>query len=88
MKVFHAQNHSENTICPRTSTRWWSERPEDRGEGTSPATFIIVMVDQDGERIPLTIADSDAEAGTLTLVVMAVGDIYEENDCPGKREIR
>lgn len=38
-----------------------------------PGHFVIVMVDEDGERIPLTIADSDARAGTLTLVVMEVG---------------
>ena len=38
-----------------------------------PGHFVIVMVDEDGERVPLTVADSDPEAGTLTLVVMAVG---------------
>ncbi len=35
--------------------------------------FVIVMADEDGERIPLTIADFDREAGTITMVVMAVG---------------
>jgi len=35
--------------------------------------FVIVMADQQGERIPLTIADYDASAGTITLVVMVVG---------------
>ena len=35
--------------------------------------FVIVMADETGERIPLTIADSDASAGTITLVVMVVG---------------
>jgi len=38
-----------------------------------PGHFVIVMAEEDGERIPLTAADFDAEAGTLTLVVMAVG---------------
>ena len=38
-----------------------------------PGEFVLVMSDADGERIPLTIADFDAAAGTLTLVVMAVG---------------
>ena len=38
-----------------------------------PGNFVIVMAEEDGERIPLTAADFDAEAGTLTLVVMAVG---------------
>jgi len=35
--------------------------------------FVIVRLDEAGERIPLTIADADPEAGTLTLVVQAVG---------------
>jgi len=35
--------------------------------------FVMVLIHDHGERIPLTIADSDAEAGTITLVVQAVG---------------
>ena len=35
--------------------------------------FVIVRLDEKGERIPLTIADSDIERGTITLVVQAVG---------------
>jgi len=35
--------------------------------------FIILRIAEDGERIPLTIADSDAEEGTITLVVQEVG---------------
>lgn len=35
--------------------------------------FIILRVDQDGERIPLTIADINKEKGELTIVFMAVG---------------
>jgi ferredoxin--NADP+ reductase len=35
--------------------------------------FVIVRVSEDGERIPLTIADADAAAGTITLVVQEVG---------------
>ena len=38
-----------------------------------PGHFVIVMSEEDGERIPLTAADFDGELGTLTLVVMAVG---------------
>lgn len=38
-----------------------------------PGQFVIVMADEHGERIPLTIADFDVQAGTITLVVMAVG---------------
>ncbi len=35
--------------------------------------FIILRVEKDGERIPLTIADVDKEKGLLTIVFMAVG---------------
>lgn len=35
--------------------------------------FVIVRVGEKGERIPLTIAESDIEKGTITLVVQAVG---------------
>ena len=32
-----------------------------------PGQFVILKANETGERIPLTIADSDAEAGTITL---------------------
>ncbi len=35
--------------------------------------FVVLMVDEKGERIPLTIADWDKQKGTITLVVMVVG---------------
>ncbi len=35
--------------------------------------FVIVKVDEAGERFPLTIASSDPEKGTITLVVQTVG---------------
>ena len=35
--------------------------------------FVIVRVHEHGERIPLTIADSDTNAGTITLIVQGVG---------------
>lgn len=39
-----------------------------------PGHFVIVIPDEKGERIPLTIADSDKERGSITLVVQAIGD--------------
>jgi homotetrameric NADPH-dependent glutamate synthase len=38
-----------------------------------PGHFVIIRVDEPGERIPLTVADMDPERGTVTLVVQAVG---------------
>ena len=35
--------------------------------------FVIVRVGNNGERIPLTIADADKERGTITIVVQKVG---------------
>ncbi len=35
--------------------------------------FVIILIDDRGERIPLTIAASDPERGTITLVVQEVG---------------
>lgn len=35
--------------------------------------FIILRIDEEGERIPLTIADADPVAGTLTLIAQVVG---------------
>ncbi len=35
--------------------------------------FVIIRIDEKGERIPLTIADGDKEKGTITVVVQKVG---------------
>jgi NAD(P)H-flavin reductase len=40
--------------------------------------FVIVMEHEQGERIPLTIADFDRNAGTITLVIQAVGKTTRE----------
>lgn len=38
-----------------------------------PGQFVIVRMDKDGERIPLTICDYDREKGTITIVFQTVG---------------
>lgn len=38
-----------------------------------PGQFLIVRADEQGERIPLTISDFDAEAGTVTIVTQKIG---------------
>ncbi len=43
-----------------------------------PGQFVIVMTHEEGERIPLTIADYDAAAGSVTLVIQAVGKTTKE----------
>lgn len=43
-----------------------------------PGQFIILRLHEKGERIPLTIADSEPEAGNITLVVQVVGKTTRE----------
>jgi len=52
-----------------------------------PGQFIILRVDERGERIPLTVADYDREKGTVTIIFQIVGATTEklnhlnEGDC-------
>ena len=43
-----------------------------------PGQFIILRVDEEGERIPLTIADFDREKGTVTIIYQVVGATTEK----------
>ena len=40
--------------------------------------FVIVRIREEGERIPLTIADSDNSNGTITLIVQGIGKTTKE----------
>jgi len=42
-------------------------------QSRKPGNFVIIRTGEGGERIPLTIADADAERGTITLIVQIVG---------------
>ena len=52
-----------------------------------PGQFIILRTDENGERIPLTVADFDREKGTVTIIFQVVGGTteklnhMEEGDC-------
>ena len=43
-----------------------------------PGQFIILRVDKNGERIPITIHDYDREKGTVTIIVQTVGATTEK----------
>ena len=43
-----------------------------------PGQFIILRTDEDGERIPLTVADYDREKGTVTIIFQIVGATTEK----------
>ena len=47
-------------------------------KAAKPGQFVIVMSHEQGERIPLTIADYDPKQGTITLVIQAVGKTTKE----------
>ena len=52
-----------------------------------PGQFIILRVSEDGERIPLTIAEYDRDKGTITIIFQEVGattmalGALDEGDC-------
>lgn len=56
-------------------------------KSAQPGQFLIVRIDEKGERIPLTICDYDIEKGTVTIVVQEIGSSthlmveYNEGDC-------
>lgn len=51
-----------------------------------PGQFVIVIADETGERVPLTICDYDAEKGTVQIVIQSMGSstkkmaVYEKGD--------
>lgn len=55
-------------------------------KSAKPGQFVIVIADETGERVPLTICDYDAEEGTVQIVVQAMGSstkkmaVYEEGE--------
>lgn len=45
----------------------------DAARHAHPGQFVILRVDEDGERVPFTICDYDSQAGTITILVQEVG---------------
>ncbi|MCX7715724.1 MAG: sulfide/dihydroorotate dehydrogenase-like FAD/NAD-binding protein [Clostridia bacterium] len=43
-----------------------------------PGQFIILRIDEYGERVPFTVADFDAEKGTVTIIVQVVGKTTQD----------
>ena len=69
-----------------TVTRYEIEAPL-VAKKAQPGQFIILRVDENGERIPITINDYNPEKGTVTIIVQTVGATTEklshlnEGDC-------
>ena len=51
----------------------WEVEAPDVAKACQPGHFVMVRIDETGERIPLTVADFDRDKGTVTVVVQAVG---------------
>jgi len=54
-------------------TYMWEIEAPDVARAAQPGHFVMVKHTEEGERIPLTVADFDREKGTITLVIQAVG---------------
>ncbi|MBK8906927.1 MAG: NADPH-dependent glutamate synthase [Rhodospirillales bacterium] len=55
------------------STFLWEVHAPDVARAAEPGHFVMVRLHEGSERIPLTVADYDREAGTITLVIQALG---------------
>ena len=54
-------------------TYMWEVEAPDVAQAAQPGHFLMVRMDEEGERIPLTVADFDRQRGTVTVVIQAVG---------------
>ena len=65
-KILKAEHLAENIILMDVEAKRVAK-------SCLPGQFIIVRLDEKGERIPLTIADYDREKGTVTIVFQPIG---------------
>jgi ferredoxin--NADP+ reductase len=68
---FVARILSINSLAPGVS-RLWLDAPT-IAKKRKPGQFAILRIDEQGERIPLTIADVDVARGAISVIVQAVG---------------
>ena len=68
-----------------TVTRMEIEAPR-IAKKAEPGQFIILRVDEESERIPLTIADFDREKGTITIIYQIVGATTKKLDSKKENE--
>jgi glutamate synthase (NADPH/NADH) small chain len=59
-------------------TYMWEVEAPDVARAARPGHFVIVRMNETGERIPLTVADFDRQRGTVTVVIQAVGKSTRE----------
>ena len=56
----------------------WEVLAPDVAAAAQPGHFVMLRLHENGERIPLTVADFDRERGTVTIVVQALGKTTRE----------
>ena len=56
----------------------WEVLAPDIAHAAQPGQFVMLRLYEGGERIPLTVADFDREAGTITMVIQALGKTTRE----------
>ncbi len=78
--ITERQQFSETTFL-------WKVHAPDVARSAQPGHFVMLRLHDHAERIPLTVADYDREAGTITMVIQALGkttremrDRYAEGD--------
>jgi glutamate synthase (NADPH/NADH) small chain len=59
-------------------TYMWEVEAPDVARAAQPGHFLIVRMNEEGERIPLTVADFDRQHSTVTAVIQAVGKSTRE----------
>jgi NAD(P)H-flavin reductase len=59
-------------------TYMWEVEAPDVARAARPGHFLMVRMNEAGERIPLTVADFDRQRGTVTVVIQAVGKSTRE----------
>ena len=68
---------AEKRVLNPTVVQLWIEAPL-VAKKARPGQFIILRVDEDGERIPLTVAGVDRENGTVKIIYQIVGATTEK----------
>jgi glutamate synthase (NADPH/NADH) small chain len=56
----------------------WDVHAPDVANAAQPGQFVMLRLHEGSERIPLTVADYDREAGTITMVIQALGKTTKE----------
>lgn len=70
-RIAHREQYSDQTFL-------WEVEAPDVAQAAQPGHFVMLRLDDNGERIPLTVADFDRERGTVTIVVQALGKTTRE----------